>query len=157
MVHDGTAFDARWTAQLDSWVNHINHEASLGSLTNRLGDVPIRRIHLLANVNFAPRSVPRPLEVARLLLRYQDGSTSEFPIRLGVEVEDLWSQGAKPTTGQAPVAWRGMDPSAEMSGKWVQLYHATLVNPHPDRPVTALEIRPAMVLPSLLVSGITVE
>lgn len=153
----GTAFDARWALQLDSRVAHLNREVAPASFTNRLDHPALHRIHLLGNVNFAPTSVKRPLEIALLRLRYQNGTSMEFPIRLGIEVEDVWSQDDEGAEGKPRVAWRGMDPFAEVSGRRIQLYHATFVNPHPEQPVESLEIHSTMALPSLLISGITVE
>jgi len=157
LIHDGTPFDARWAVRLDSRVAHLNFEPAISLLTNRLEGAAVHQIHLLANVNFAPTSVRRPVELARLRLRYKDGPPVEFPIRLGIEVEDVWSQDDDKIQLQPRVAWRGMDANAEMSRRWVQLYHATFVNPHPDQPVEALEIQSSMALPSLIVSGITLD
>lgn len=151
------AFDARWTVHLDSRNARLSRQRALPVLRCPLGIPVLRRIHLLAAANAAPSSVSRPLEIARVRLHYRDGSVLELPIRLGVEVEDLWSQDDTGAPGKPTVAWRGMDPSSEQSGRWVQSYHCSFVNPHPDRPVDILEIESSMALPSLLISGITLE
>jgi hypothetical protein len=156
VTHAGTAFDARWSLRIDSRAIHINLEPGLPAFTRPLDDPTVHQVHLLAAATSAPSSVKRPLELARLRIRYREGPTLEFPIRLGIEVEDIWSQDT-PAPSQPQVAWRGLDTSAEMSGRWVQLYHATFVNPTPDRPVEAIEIVSSMNLPSLVVSGITIE
>lgn len=132
-------------------------EPAIPLLTQQLDGAAVHQIHLLANVNFAPNSIRRPVEVARLRLRYKDGPPVEFPIRLGIEVEDVWSQDTDKIEPRPRVAWRGMDSGAELNRRWVQLYHATFVNPHPDRPVESLEIQSSMALPSLVVSGITLD
>ncbi len=157
VIHDGTPFDARWAVHLESRGSRLTFEPAIPLIKHQLDGTAVRQVHVLANVNLAPTSVRRPVELARLRLRYKDGPPVEFPIRLGIEVEDVWSQDTDTIEPRPRVAWRGMDSSAELNRRWVQLYHATFVNPHPDRPVETLEIQSSMALPSLLVSGITLE
>lgn len=157
VIHDGTPFDARWAVRLESRGTRMMLEPSIPLIKHQLDGTAVRQVHVLANANFAPTSVRRPVELARLRLRYKDGPPVEFPIRLGIEVEDVWSHDGNRIPTQPRVAWRGMDSSAELNRRWVQLYHATFVNPHPDQPVESLEIQSSMALPSLMVSGITLD
>ena len=157
LTHAGTSFDARWILLLDSQGFRLTRETAPQVVTLPLDQPRVHSIHLLANAANAPTSVKRPVQIARLRIRYREGPPLEFPIRLGIEVEDMWSPDDAGSPTQTRVAWRGLDSSSEFSGRWLQLYHATFMNPTPERAVESIEIESSMAFSSLMVSGITVE
>jgi|GEM_PF-868984 len=117
-----------------------------------------QRIHLLGAAVHAPVSVVRPMEIGRLRLRYADGTTHEFPIRLGEEIEDQWTRPRTVATARrARVAWRGLNGSSENSTGWIQLHHPTFENPRPGDIIESLDLISANQLPAPFFVAITVE
>ncbi len=114
--------------------------------------------HLLGAVAYAPTSIPRPMEVAQVRIRYRDGSLHEAPLRLGEELEDHWSRPRAPVTAQrSAVAWRGVGMSSESSSSWAQLLHIALKNPFPEREVASLDLVSSLQLPAPFFVALTVE
>ena len=55
------------------------------------------------------------------------------------------------------MAWRGLSGGSEISGSYLQLYHATLTNPEPARVVQSLDLISAGETPGPFLVGLTVE
>ncbi len=74
--------------------------------------------------------------IGSYVIRYEDQSAMEIPIRYGVHVNDWWFLGRDPSeVSGAQVAWTGGDgPSPP-----VRLYSMTWENPYPNRVVMAID------------------
>lgn len=118
----------------------------------------VSSFHLLGAVTYAPPSVPRRLEVARVLVRYRDGSVHPIPLRLGEEIEDHWSRPRSPAIARrSSVAWRGVGTSVEGASSWAQLLHLRLENPFPAREVASLDLISSLQIPAPFFVALTVE
>ncbi|MBN9690249.1 MAG: protein kinase [Verrucomicrobia bacterium] len=118
----------------------------------------VHHLHLLGAAIHAPNSVIRPLEIATLHIRYQDGGSVDFPIRLGEEIEDQWSGPRTPNVARnARVAWRGFNSSSENASSWIQLHHSTFTNPHPERAVESVDLISAQQLPAPFFVALSVD
>jgi len=88
--------------------------------------------------------------VMSYVLHHPDGSRTEIPIRTGMEVGDWWiSSKQKDLSDHTKIAWR----NAEGRGFWAFEW----VNPHPEKPVTSLDVVSANENPIPIVVAITAE
>ncbi|HRI11607.1 MAG TPA: WD40 repeat domain-containing serine/threonine protein kinase [Verrucomicrobiota bacterium] len=155
---NGVRFDVRGIIQLSGGrMKGVNP-----NLPQAVTNIPVaqlvRRVHFLSHANIAPRSVLRPLEIARVRLNYSDGTSTEFPVRLGEEVEDWWSRPRGPLVPKrASIVWRGISSSSETASSWQQICHFAFDNPHPEIELASIDLVSAMETPSLYVLAITIE
>ena len=93
--------------------------------------------------------------VATLVIHYQDGETTEFPIRYWHETLNcMVGSGTPPESVRS--GWRGPDPCRP--GMFKELFLATWENPRPEVEVASLDLRSEHgAEAALLVLGITVE
>ncbi len=76
-------------------------------------------------------------EIGGYVIRYEDGSTVEIPIKYGVHVRDWWaSTGSAVSEGK--LAWTGQNQQSR-----IRLYSMAWENPNPDKAVTAVDYRSA--------------
>jgi beta-galactosidase len=72
-------------------------------------------------------------EVARYEIVYADGTRAAAPVRIGQEINDWWDP--KPLAG-AQVAWTGRNEKTAPVG----VYSMAWDNPHPDKPIAAIDV-----------------
>ena len=72
-------------------------------------------------------------ELARWRLCYQDGTHEEFPVRCGREVEDWWILKDLPNA-------KNVLRTQTAEGRTVGLFLSRIVNPHPGKPLSAVEL-----------------
>jgi hypothetical protein len=154
----GVDFEVRGFIQLTG----NRHMLERPDLPLAVRDIPVNavvhHVHLLGAAIDAPNSVIRPLEIAQLRIRYRDGGTIDFPIRLGEEIEDQWSGPRTPNVARkARVAWRGFNSSSENASSWIQLHHSTFANPHPERVVESVDLISTQQLPAPFFVAVSVD
>ena len=86
--------------------------------------------------------------VARYEIIYGDGSRAIAPVRIGQEINDWWDP--KPLAG-ATVAWTGRNEKTSSVG----LYSMAWDNPHPEKPITAIDVIGNLAETQLILLGIT--
>ncbi len=87
---------------------------------------------------------------ATYVVRYADGSHQEVPIVCGTAIDEWWLPPRPPAAGSPYLlAWRNREQRGFYAWSWA--------NPHPDRPVTAIEVRSSMAGPIPLIVAMTIE
>jgi WD40 repeat protein/serine/threonine protein kinase len=132
----------------------LDFERQLDSqLPEQLRDLPVqspaRRIHLLMTADGQAR---RDEPVALLTVRLADGQAFERPIAYEADLR-TWITDKHGTVTRTPPAWVG-DTHTERK---LRLYRITWENPHPDVPVTTIDIASAMTTTTPIILGITIE
>jgi hypothetical protein len=94
---------------------------------------------------FGSSRVPKEdVELARLVIHYQDGTNAEQPVVAGRQIRAMgddptWREFARLNDHQSYVAWQGRDPK----GRQTTVYYLRWINPEPGRPVGQVSVRPA--------------
>jgi hypothetical protein len=153
---DGVTFDVRGLIQLDG-----SELRSYGyRYPARVTGVPIgqlcRRVHFL----HAAVWTGRPAEhLGDYIFHYADGRTITLPVRYGETLADWWDGPlAIPDTGSSyRVAWRGASALARSRDVVQRLYHTIWENPHPEVPLTSLELTSRGLIATPFIVAITVE
>jgi hypothetical protein len=125
-----------------------------------VNDIPIHatfeRLYLLAA---ASRDVNEGVAIARLNLRYADGSRIDLPIEYGRHVGDWMGHRHK---GESPliepdarVAWQVEHPAAARRDDSLRLFYLSLANPNPDKEVVSLSIISARARGGFMVAAMT--
>ena len=128
------------------------------AITNNIQPRPVQRVHLLSAAHHVPLLLERGLEIGSLHLGFANGTELVFPLRMGEELEDVWSpMGSPKSPHRATVVWKGLDAASEVHNAWLQLYHAVFTNEHPSRLVTSVVIRSNRAITSPIVLGVTLE
>ena len=177
----GVTFDVRGLVQLSSSLLEAN---APGKWPSTVKAIPIgrkaRRLHLLLGVGTSRRMIaendpsatfsriagmlPPVLlnqEVARLRMSYGDGSTRDFPLRLGPDIRDVrlfhrdeaQMLNALPEHVNSPTVWTGVNPA----GVRLALGRLSLGHDHPARRIETLDFISAMKEGSPFLLAITVE
>ena len=124
-------------------------------------DIPIGtafdRLHLLAA---ASRDVNEGVALARIRLRYADGSETEVAIEYGRHVLDWMGARHK---GESPLidpdsrlAWQVEHPAAARRDDSLRLFYMTLANPDPTREVRSLSLISARARGGFMMAALTV-
>jgi hypothetical protein len=87
-------------------------------------------------------------EMARYEVVYQDGARVAVPVRAGREIADWWTP--QPVSG-AQVAWTGRNEKAGLVG----IFSMGWDNPHPQRPIIAIDVVGDLAGSQLVLLGIT--
>ena len=116
-------------------------QESLGiDLPTRLGNVVVRQraaaLHVLATSNGRSQT-RRPVELARIVLNYSDGSHARLPLVWGREFAALWDEPNE--FPQPQLAWF-RPPDYQWSVDGISLFTMRLVNPHPERRIESLDL-----------------
>ena len=99
------------------------------------GAAPLAAVHVLHGVGWAE---PPGTVVAELRLAYADGSDAATLIYTGSDILDWWEY---PHNDRRPFAWRGANPASRRFNAEIGLTTFSWRNPHPERPVRAVEYR----------------
>lgn len=108
-------------------------------------DIPVGRradalffLHtLLPGDTWRPRNESsEPPTVFKYIVRYEDGSTAEVPVDLGLGVAP-WLQDQPRSLRDAAAAWQA---KAAGGGKTLVVYQLQWTNPRPDKPVKSVDI-----------------
>jgi len=140
---DGLEFDLRGVIQLESGVfsgaGETNiRDRSFGEAMKKefpveVTGIPVgleaKALHFLLGANYGRETAG--VEVARLVIRYEDGSQAEMPLRYGPDIVD-WYQLGHASVDPARVAWRDYFLNRG-------LVRATWTNPHPETMIRALD------------------
>ena len=123
-------------------------------------------IHLLHGAAFVPAA--QPVQIASLILHYEDGSRGELEIIAGRDVLDWW--GPIMTTGVARAERETTSPLTELA--WVgsnarlraaqpelslRLYRSSFINPRPDLELTSIDYVSTLTDAAPFLVGLTVE
>ncbi len=155
---DDIAFDLRGMIRFKGGRVGLDRPPYPTAITNGFHSRTVHRVHLLSAAHHVPMSVKSGLEIGSLHLGFEDGTELAFPIRLGEELDDVWSPiGSPKSPKRATVAWKGLDAASEIHDAWLQLYHAVFTNAHPSRPVRSVVIRSNQAITSPIVVGVTLE
>jgi len=90
-------------------------------------------------------------QIGTYIVRYEDGSTVELPIKYGVHVRDWWAFGSSEVS-EGKVAWTGRNQQSNL-----RLYSLTWENPSPDKVVTEIDCKSSGTACAPFVLGITAE
>ncbi len=90
-------------------------------------------------------------QIGTYVIRYEDGSTAELPIKYGVHVRDWWAFGASEVS-EGKVAWTGRNQQSNL-----RLYSLTWENPSPDKVVKEIDCRTSGTACAPFVVAITAE
>jgi len=153
---DEVKFDLRGVIQLDS-----SDLRSYGyHYPSRVMAIPVgqlcRRVHFLhATVWSGAPGEP----LGDYVFHYANGQSATLPIRYGETLADWWAGPLEiPDTGQAyRVAWHGANPLARSRHVVQRLYHTVWENPHPEVPLTSLDLTSRGLQPTPFIVAITVE
>jgi protocatechuate 3,4-dioxygenase beta subunit len=115
------------------------------------------RLHLLAG---SQTSAPDGTTIARIRLRYADGSDAALEVRYGHQVLNWfapWHKADRPLLDPgAREAWRAQCSPAATSDEYIRLFHAILTNPVPEKEVRTLSLESARTPAGLMVAAISV-
>jgi len=152
----GTPFDVRG-------VIHLGGVASLldcNRFPTKTPPIPVhRRVQRLHTLQFCAYDTTWGTLVGRFVLRYADGSTSELPIRFGIDTREWWLK-RDTDDAEAPVpepVWRGANRYADGLGFDIGFFKRTYANPRPEVEIESLEFQSTMSACSPAVMAITVE
>ncbi len=126
-----------------------------------VNDIPIgatcERFYLLGA---ASRDVNEGVVVARLRLRYADGSEADLPIEYGRHVMDWMTARHKGEAAlsepDSRVAWQVEHPAAARRDDSLRLYYTTLANPEPTREVRSLSLISARARGGFMLAAVTI-
>lgn len=148
----GTEFDIRGMVQVVNWdptVSYKHFESSLECVP--LGGQTAVAVRLLLDVSLR-EPVPVDTELARLRLRYMDGSDALLALRAGRELPSYSGDDS-----EVPLAFAG-NPVLASAGLRDQPFSAPrVVNPHPERALHCLDLSPASPIYPLVLLAITLE
>lgn len=106
-------------------------------------------------------------EIARLVLRHADGSSSRFGIVGGRQALNWWGpiyyteagDARYPLCPNTELAWVGRNPGIQRSApeKSLRLYKTTFVNPHPELAVVGVDYVSLLQGPASFLVGLTLE
>ena len=165
-VFAGVPFDVKGSIQLNGAVMSLFKK----NYPNQVGPIGINRscakIHLLHGSNaILSRDFDR--SVAKLVLHYADGSTSEIFMVAGKHLFDWWAPlfttGVDPrflqTAPGTERAWTGSNPyiKANQPDEFLVLYKSTFDNPRPDVTLVSLDYVSTMTEAAPFLVGLTVE
>ena len=165
-VFAGVPFDVKGCIQLNGAVMSLFKK----NYPNQVGPIGINRtcakIHLLHGSNaILSRDFDR--SVAKLVLHYADGSTSEIFVVAGKHLFDWWAPlfttGVDPrflqTAPGTERAWTGSNPyiKANQPDESLVLYKSTFDNPRPDVKLVSLDYVSTMTEAAPFLVGLTVE
>ena len=155
---DDILFDLRGLVRLRGGRVGLDRPAYPTAITQHFPPRPIHRAHLLSAAHHVPIPLKTGLEIGSPHLGFEDGTESVFPIRIGEELDDIWSPiGSSNPPQRATVAWRGLDATSEAHDAWLQLYHVVFTNAHPSRPVSSVVIHSKQAITSPIVVGVTLD
>jgi serine/threonine protein kinase/WD40 repeat protein len=155
---DDIPFDLRGMVRLRGGRVGLDRPPYPSAITNNIQPRPVQRVHLLSAAHHVPLPLEPGLEIGSLHLGFANGTELVFPLRMGEELEDVWSpMGSPKSPHRATVVWKGLDAASEVHNAWLQLYHAVFTNAHPSRPVTSVVIRSTQAITSPIVVGVTLE
>lgn len=106
----------------------------------------IAKLHLLLAASYAKPGC----EMAAVRLRYEDGSTREFPLTVGRQVNDWWYPKPVP---EAEIGWMGKNASCSTLG----VYVTAVTNPEPGRKVLSFDLVSRNAEPLPLFAGVSAE
>jgi hypothetical protein len=95
--------------------------------------------------------VPDSTQIGTYVIRYEDGSTVELPVKYGVHVRDWWAFGPSEVS-EGKVAWTGRNQQSA-----IRLYSLTWENPSPDKVVKEIDCRTSGTACAPFVVAITAE
>jgi hypothetical protein len=94
--------------------------------------------------------------IATLTVRYEDGTSTAIPLRLGIEVSsDLMAEPFEPEG--ARLAWVGISRQGAVARPVKRLCRYTWRNPTPEKAVAALDLVSAKASAGYCLFGVTVE
>ncbi|MEZ5299303.1 MAG: WD40 repeat domain-containing protein [Verrucomicrobiales bacterium] len=147
-----TAFDVRGIVQFRSamMADRTYHDSVAVELDRRC-----RALHLLQFTYFLD-GIGR--EIARLTLRYADGTTAEQPVRIGIETGGATVEHAeaRSATPYHPIPY-ATAPHVPRPDLLMAAYRLTWKNPHPEKVIGSLEIRALPGVAGLALVALTVE
>ena len=124
-------------------------------------DVPVgQRFELLHVLAGSHSSTADSNSIARIRLKYADGSDSVFPVRYGCQVRNWfgpWHKADRPLLDPgAHEAWRSQCSPAATTDDYIRLFHFVLTNPAPEKEVRALSLKSDRKPAGLMVAAMTV-
>jgi hypothetical protein len=100
------------------------------------------RLHILHATRFGEdveKPVPDGTEIGAYVVHYADKSVESIPIRYGEELRDWWDHPERPDAKNARIAWSGTNPVADQFMHKIRLFAMVWTNPHPEKPVSAID------------------
>ena len=94
------------------------------------------RIHVLHAVHGWVRTGD---EVAAYILRYADGTSERIPVVYGRETDTWWTEPTHGDPTAAHIVWTGQNRVASWFARTIRLFAMNWDNPHPGRPVAAID------------------
>jgi len=155
-VLGGTPFDIRGIIQLGGAASVFFSR----SFPAKTPPIPVhRRVQRLHMLQFCCWDTTRGTLAGRFVLRYADGSTSELPIRYGIDLSNWWlNLGVGGSEAPlAEVAWRGANRWAHAVGRDVGVFKRTYENPRPEMEIENLEFQSTLSPCAPALMAITVE
>jgi len=128
-----------------------------GRLTVTQRGENIASIYFLGGARFAASQDGE--KFADVVWHYADGTLQRSALAYNLHLRD-WARKPYETPAQLPdsltkVAWHGEHPTRK--DRTIRLYRVGLVNPHPEKVISALEFASALTRPSLFVSALTLD
>ena len=119
-LKDGTTIRDKRTTEVPDQVEGI----AVGQETTAL--------HFLLNAEWAEET--EPIEIGKLVLHYEDGTTAERSLIMGVDVVGWWGGGNVAPLPDKKIGWRNPRPNPSTN-----LAELTWKNPHPEKTITSLD------------------
>jgi hypothetical protein len=117
----------------------------------------VRRLHVLATTRGGVEAETGTV-VLKVRCTWAGGTTTETPVRLGIEVGDGWHEPERARAGDRSAAvWQGISETSETARSVVRLYRFAVESPRPGTVLERCELESENSLATPLVFGVTVE
>ena len=159
----GILFDIRGIIQLDSPAIRRQPDRKFPS---SLSGIPVGQtsealhfLHACAYGKMIPTG--EPVSIGSYLIHYEDGQTTEIPVRLGKDLSDWHLEPGEREANQVAgpdgfnIAWEGSNLSTDRRGASLALYRTTWKNPRPEQAIRSLDFRSAGQSPAPFLIAVT--
>jgi hypothetical protein len=153
----GAPFDVRGVLQMASRGGGLFARRWPSKVSLAVGQRAVRRVHLLATTRGGVEAETGTV-VMRVRCTWAGGTTTETPVRLGIEIGDGWHEPERPRVAdRSSAVWQGISESSETARSVVRLYRFAVEAPRPGIGLERCELESGNSAATPLVFGVTVE
>ena len=86
-----------------------------------------------------PKHEKDGVEVGQYIIHYEDGTTAAQPLLYGEELRDWWDWDGNAPATKAQIVWMGENAESRKYQRKIRLFWTVWENPHPEKPIQALD------------------